>query len=511
MTTCYVLELSEKCDPLRHETIFMPTLPNSPDLQVAIIGAGFAGMAMAIELGRMGISDYVVFEAGDEVGGTWRENTYPGCACDVPSHLYSYSFELNPNWSRAFSPQPEIQDYLKYCAKKHDLYPRIRLNTEITEARFDEAQNYWRLRTGDGQDVTARIVVLGLGPLSYPSIPELDGLDDFEGATFHTARWDHGYDLRGKRVAVVGTGASAIQVVPSIADEVGHLTVFQRTPPWVAPRPDRAFSALEKRLFASVPGWQRLYRSLVYAAQEIRAVGFIGESRVMDLFEWSTRRFIARSIKDPELRRQVTPDYRIGCKRILLSNDYYPALNKPHVDLVPHPVVRFTRDGVVAADGSVHELDAVIFATGFRVTDFAMFFDVLGRGGANLAEVWREGGDAYYGLAAAGFPNLFTLVGPNTGLGHNSIVFMIESQLRLIRQCLEEMNARGATTFEVDADAQQAFNAELQARSKKTVWQSGCKSWYLNEQGKNTTLWPGYTAEFWWRTRQLNRDHFRFA
>ncbi|MBA2663050.1 MAG: NAD(P)/FAD-dependent oxidoreductase [Bradymonadaceae bacterium] len=481
----------------------------NPEAAIVIVGAGFAGLCMAIELKQAGIDAFTIYEANAEVGGTWRDNVYPGCACDIPSHLYSFSFELKSNWSRTFSPRAEIQEYLVECATKYDLYSQIVFNTEIRAARFDEARGLWTLHTADGEAIMARAVVLGVGGLSRPRIPEFEGLQSFGGQSFHSARWNHDVDLRGKRVAVVGTGASAIQIVPAIADEVEQLSVFQRTPPWVVPRMDRAYSGLEKRLFAGIPGLQRAYRSAIYWFQESRAIGFLGEQRMMDLFEWFARRYIERAIDDLELRARVTPDYTIGCKRILVSDDYYPALARPNVELVAESVVRFTPDGLVASDGVEHALDVVIFATGFRVTDFLAYFEVIGRDGRNLNAQWQGGAEAYYGVAVTGFPNLFMLVGPNTGLGHNSIVFMIESQARLVRQAIEAMQSAGASSIEVRPGVQRDFNEAVQQRSQKTVWQSGCQSWYLEDSGKNTTLWPGYTFEYWLRTRKLRGHDFR--
>ena len=479
------------------------------DLPIVIVGAGFAGMCMAIELERAGIDSYVILEADEEIGGTWRDNTYPGCACDIPSHLYSYSFELNPNWSCTYSPQPEIQDYLLRCAEKYDLYKKIRFNTEIREAHFDESTHAWTLASDKGETFEARAVVLGVGPLSRPNIPDIEGLADFEGAAFHSAQWDHDFDLKGKKVGVIGTGASAIQIVPAIAEEVDELVVFQRTPPWVMPRSQRTYSELEKKLFATIPGLQRLYRSLIYWRNEAFAVGFVTEKRIMRIFEWMAKRYIRSVFDDPQMRHWVTPDYSIGCKRVTLTDKYYPALARPNVELVPHAVELFTPEGVVAKDGSHRQLDAVVLATGFHATDFLSYFDVTGRDGRDLNQAWREGAEAYYGVAVSGFPNLFMLVGPNTGLGHNSIVFMIESQVNLVRQCIETLLNENLPSLEVRPAVHRRFNETLQQRMKDTVWQSGCQSWYQEESGKNTTLWPGYTFEYWLRTKRFNPDDFR--
>jgi cation diffusion facilitator CzcD-associated flavoprotein CzcO len=472
------------------------------DIPIAIIGAGFSGLAMAIQLQKRGIHSFTIYEAGDEVGGTWRDNTYPGCACDVPSHLYSLSFAPKADWTRKFGEQAEILEYLKDVTDAHGLRPHIRFSTRIVAARFDEDAACWRLTTGDGREVTAKVVVSGTGPLSQPAFPDIEGLDRFEGKLFHSARWDHDYDLTDKTVAVVGTGASAIQIVPAIAPTVKQLHLFQRTPPWVMPKPDRAFSPLEKRLFAASPRLRRAYRALTYWTRELQAVGFVASPKVLDFFSRFAREHIRAQIDDPDLREKVTPDYRMGCKRILPSNDYYPALNRDDVEVIPHGVARVTERGLVAADGTEREVDAIVFATGFDVSAFMSAMEVRGLGGRDLDEVWQGGAEAYYGLAVSGFPNLYLLIGPNTGLGHNSMVFMIEAQVHYILQCIERLRREELDYLDVRDAEQRAFNASLQDRMKDTVWSSGCRSWYLDENGKNFTLWPGFTFEYWLRTRR---------
>lgn len=478
---------------------------------IAIVGAGFAGLGMAVELQNAGIDSFTIYEAASEVGGTWRENTYPGCACDIPSHLYSFSFELNPHWSRAYSPQPEIQRYLVDCAQQYDLYSKIQFETRIERAEFDEERGLWTLVDGVGDQFTARALVLGVGGLREPNIPNIQGLNDFEGPHFHSARWDHDVDLQGKRVGVVGTGASGVQIVPAIADEVDELTVFQRTPPWVLPRNDRQYTFLEKALFSAVPGLQRAYRAMLYWFHEARGAGFVSAPRLMELFQTFGRRFIEHSFDDPQLRQKVTPDYTMGCKRVLFSDDYYRTLARDDVHLVDRAVDRFRADSVVDAGGDEHQLDAVVFATGFQIHDFLSHIDISGRDGRNLNEEWSDGSEAYFGVAVHGFPNLFMLIGPNSGLGHNSIVFMIEAQTHLIRQALQTIADEGATSMEVRPAAQRNFNRSVQQRMGDTVWKSGCDSWYLDDDGTNRTLWPGYTAEYWLRTRNLNRDDFRLT
>lgn len=478
---------------------------------LVIIGAGFAGLCMAIKLKAAGIDDFVVLEAGAGVGGTWRDNTYPGCACDVPSHLYSFSFERRAAWSRKYSGQAEILEYLERCADKYRLRPHLRLNTRAEALRWDAAAGRWWVRTSEGVELSARIVVAGVGGLRVPEIPTIPGRERFSGATFHSARWDHGYALAGKRVAVIGTGASAIQFVPQIADKVAQLSLFQRTPPWILPKPDRAFTGVEKRIFAAAPGIERVYRASIYAQMEATALGFLRFPKILKAAEWLARRHIAAQIEDPALRAAVTPSFAIGCKRILISNDYYPALTRPNVEVVTDPVASIEEAAVVTRSGRRVAVDAIIYGTGFAVRDFLAPMTVVGRDGQELREAWRGGAEAFYGLAVAGFPNFFMIVGPNTGLGHNSMVVMIEAQVRYIRRCVQRILKEGLTALEVLPARQRAFNEGLRGRMRRTVWKSGCQSWYLDDQGENYTLWPGYTWEFVLRTRRPRAADFAAA
>ncbi|EYF02625.1 flavin-containing monooxygenase [Chondromyces apiculatus] len=475
---------------------------------IAIIGAGFSGVAMAIQLKKAGIHDFVVFEAADEVGGTWRDNVYPGCACDVPSHLYSYSFEPNAHWSRVYGEQGEIWAYLRRCVEKYGLRPHLRLGAKIRRAVFDEASGTWQLTTAQGETCRAKVVISGTGPLARPVVPELPGLERFAGRTFHSARWDHGYDLRGKRVAVVGTGASAIQFVPQIAKVVEVLHLFQRTPPWVMPKLDRAFTEREKARFARYPALDKAYRALVYWVMELRGAGFVVEPKLLALLEKLAVQHVRASVKDPELRRKVTPSYRMGCKRILISNDYYPALGRPNVELVTHGVREVEAHAIVTEDGERRPVDAIVFGTGFDVSDFLGQMEIRGLGGKGLDEAWQEGAEAYHGVAIAGFPNLFLLLGPNSGLGHNSMIFMIEAQVHFVLQCLKLLREKDARYLSVRPPAQRTYNDGLQDRSKNTVWMTGCRSWYLDEQGRNFSLWPGFTVEYWLRTRRVRPSDF---
>lgn len=483
----------------------------APDFDVIIVGTGFSGLCMAIQLKKAGKHSFVILEKAEGVGGTWRENHYPGCACDVPSHLYSYSFEPNPSWSRMFAPQQEILSYLEHCADKYGLGPHLRFGAEVVEARFDEARALWRVRVRDGATLTARHLVLGVGALHRPATPNVEGLDTFEGHAFHSARWDHDYDMTGKRVGVIGTGASAIQLTPRVAEQAEQLHLFQRTPPWVMHKPDRAIPPAERRMLARIPGMQRLYRYLIYWWMEARGFGFTVGPWVMKIARWMGKRHIRRQLRDPALRAAVTPNYTPGCKRILMADDYYPALERPNVDVVTQPITRVTRRGIVTADGVERPVDALVFATGFEVTDFLTPMRVFGRGGREITDAWRSGIEAYLGTTVSGFPNLYLLMGPNTGLGHNSMVFMIEAQVRYVRRYMRLLERRGAEFADVKPDVQRAYNGRLQPRLEHTVWASGCQSWYLDEHGKNSTLWPGFTFEFWFKTLRVREADYELG
>lgn len=476
-------------------------------VRVAIIGTGFAGLGLAIKLREAGEHDFVVFERADEVGGTWRDNTYPGCACDVPSNLYSFSFAQNPNWSRSFSPQPEILDYLRRCADRFGVRPHVRFGHEVQGADWDDEAKRWRIATSQGE-FTAEFLACGMGPLSAPSIPDLPGLDTFEGTMFHSAEWNHDHDLTGERVAVVGTGASAIQFVPQIQARVGKLHLFQRTPPWIVPRNDRRFPRAQQWMMRRVPGFQRSIRAAIYWSRETFVWALL-RPKVIRRLQGLALRHLAQQVPDSALRAQLKPDYTIGCKRILISSDYYPSLSQPNVELVPQGITAVRPGAVVAADGSEREVDTIIFGTGFHVTDPPGVERLRGRDGVSLAEAWKGGMSAYLGGAIHGFPNLFMLIGPNTGLGHTSMVVMIEAQLAYLVDCLRTMRARDLATVEVRSEVQAAYNADIQSQLVDTVWnQGGCRSWYLDDQGRNTTVWPTYTWRFRRRTRRFDPDAY---
>ncbi|MFE7315410.1 flavin-containing monooxygenase [Streptomyces sp. NPDC057555] len=474
-------------------------------VRVAVIGSGFGGLGAAVRLRRAGITDFVVLERADAVGGTWRDNSYPGCACDVPSHLYSFSFAPNPQWPRNFSGQPHIRAYLERVAETFGLRPHLRFDAEVRGLRWNGTELRWEIDTAQGA-YTADVVVSATGPLSDPQIPDIPGLADFPGKVFHSARWDHDYDLRGKRVAMVGTGASAIQIVPAVQPEVGRLTVFQRTPPWVMPRADRRISGVERWLHTKVPATRQLRRQLLWGIRELQVSAFTKRPGELGLIESLAKAHLRKAIKDPALRARLTPDYRIGCKRILLSNTWYPALARPNVDVVTSGLREIRGNVLVAADGTEAEADAIVFGTGFHVTDMPIAQRVVGARGTTLAQEWKDGMEALRGASAAGFPNFLTIIGPNTGLGNSSMILMIESQLNYLVDYLRQLDVLGGR---IALDARQSavdeWTRTVQRRMARTVWNTGgCDSWYLDANGRNTTVWPGTTGEFRRATRQVD-------
>jgi cation diffusion facilitator CzcD-associated flavoprotein CzcO len=477
-----------------------------PHYQVAIIGSGFSGLGMAIQLKKSGRNDFVLLEKADAIGGTWRDNHYPGAACDVPSNMYSFSFEQNPNWSRTYSEQPEILAYMQRCANKYNLMPHVRTNSELLDARWDNDQQQWQLTLADGSHLSAQFLVSGIGGLSRPALPKVVGLENFKGDMFHSAEWNHDIDLSGKRVAVIGTGASAIQFVPQIAPKVGKLVLFQRTPPWLVPKLDTAIDSRLQLMFRKLPASQRLVRNGVYWLSEAFGLGFVNP-RLMAGIEKLATHHLNNQVKDPELRAKLKPNYIIGCKRVLFSNNYYPALTRDNVEVVASGVREVRANSVIDSDGHEHEVDVIICGTGFDVQDPLGPLHVYDRNGDELRK--RGGLSAYLGITVSHLPNAFFLLGPNTALGHNSVVFMIEAQINYVVKCLDEMDKKGAKTIEVTADAANNFNDDIQQQLQKMVWsKGGCKSWYLNEKGENNTLWPGFTWKYWLKTRTPEFKHF---
>ncbi|MFI5615172.1 flavin-containing monooxygenase [Amycolatopsis sp. NPDC051903] len=471
-------------------------------VDVVVIGAGFSGLGVAARLDKAGFRSFRVLEAAEDLGGTWRDNTYPGCGCDIPAPLYSYSFAQKPDWTRLFAGQPEILEYLHDVARRRKLLDRLRFGQRVTRAEWDEAAGRWDVTTATGETYRARFVVSAVGPLHFPAVPQLPGVESFSGEVFHSAQWRHDVDLTGKRVAVIGTGASAIQFVPAIVDRVAALTVFQRTPPWIVPKADRAFDARHKFWARWFPPYRWYVRDRLYWLHEKRAVGFVADPAAMQRTADLARRLLRKQVPDEDLRTRLTPDYTIGCKRLLISSTWYPALSQPHVGVVSGGVASVRPDAVVSADGTVVPADVLVYGTGFD-TQHTIRFDVVGRGGRTLADAWRGGNQAYLGTTVTGFPNLFLMVGPNTGLGHNSQVFMIEAQASYVVAALRRL--RRAKSFDVRPEVQSAFNDWLDSRLAHTVWQTGgCRSWYQDPRsGRNTVLWPAGTVEFWRRTRRV--------
>jgi cation diffusion facilitator CzcD-associated flavoprotein CzcO len=477
-------------------------------VEVAIVGSGFAGICMAVKLKQAGIQDFVILEKDDDLGGTWRDNTYPGCACDIPSYLYSFSFAPNPHWSRLFAPWDEILQYLRDCADRFGVTSHIRYGAEVTAAAYDDEHATWKVVVNGNEKLTARALVAGVGTLHDPHVPDLPGLQTFAGTAFHSARWNHEHDLTGRRVGVVGTGASAIQFVPRIAEQADRSTVFQRTAPWVAPKPDREIGARERALHARFPAGQRAIRGVVYAGLELRGLGFALSPKLMKALELQSRRHLRKQVTDPGLRAKLTPDYQIGCKRILISSDYYPALARDNVELVTDRVTRVIPQGVVTADGTEHPCDTLVLGTGFNPSANLTRMRITGRDGLDLNELWqRDGKGAHLGITVAGFPNLFLLYGPNTTLGHSSMIYMFEAQTRYVLQAISLLR-NGTAYVEVRAEVQRRFIEAVRNKLDSTVWQSGCASWYLDEKGRNTTIWPRFTFDYWWRTRRFDpRDY----
>jgi cation diffusion facilitator CzcD-associated flavoprotein CzcO len=483
-----------------------------PEFEVAILGAGFGGLCMGIKLLEAGIRNFVILEKDREVGGTWRDNTYPGAACDVQSHLYSYSFDGKADWTQRYAGWNEIQDYILDTTEKHALRPFIRFGQEVTSAHFDTATACWTVGLGSGESVTARHFVLASGPLHRPQFPKLKGLESFKGRVFHSAQWDHGCDLEGKRVASIGTGGSAIQYCPEIAPVVEKLHVFQRTPAWVIPRDTRAYSEGEKRRYARFDWWRKVHRARLY---------WTNESRVWPIFHPAAARalqglaklFIRKQVTDRKLADALTPEYTLGCKRILISNAWYPMFNRENVELVTAAIREVRERSIVTEDGVERPVDCIILGTGFIVDPriYMQNFPVTGLPGHTLGQDWKAGAEAYYGITVTGYPNLFQLVGPNTALGHNSIIFMIECQVHYVLECIRELRERKAQYLDVSSGAQEAFNQRVQKALEGTVWSSGCVSWYQQSDGKNFTIWPWSTWRYWLQTRHVKTEHYRFG
>lgn len=479
------------------------------DLRVVVVGAGFSGLSVAWRLRERGEEDFLVLERGESVGGVWRENTYPGVACDVPSHLYSLSFAPNPEWDRAFSPGWRIQEYLESVAEKCGLKPWVSLNEELLDAEWDAEAALWRLTTSRRR-LSARVLVSCAGPLTEPIYPDVPGLDRFEGKTLHSACWDHGHDPAGERVAIVGTGASAVQIVPELQPVAGSLYVFQRTPGWVVPRPDRRITEFEKRVLRAFPALTKLYRTGQYLFRDLMSYRMIRRNPlVRRLFQRKSRKFLEKQVPDPELRRKLTPDYEIGCKRVLITSDFYPALTQPNVKLVSGGLREVRERSVVAADGTEYAVDTIVFATGYDTTAPAIYKRIRGRGGRSIEEVWDRSPRFHRATAVAGFPNFFNLCGPGTGSGHGSMIWKAEAQTAYVMDALRFMEERDLESFEVRADAQDRYMRWADDDLDRTVWaRGGCQSWYLDEAGKPSLMWPRTMWGFRRMLRRFDPEHY---
>ncbi|WP_333663033.1 flavin-containing monooxygenase [Acinetobacter sp.] len=481
---------------------------SNKNIRIAIIGTGFGGLGLAIRLKQAGFQQFTLFEKANDVGGVWRDNTYPGAACDVPSHLYSFSFEQDLGWKNRYGSSQEIHQYLRHCTEKYQLYPHIQFNTEIASANFNATQGIWHIQSTTGEKFEAEFLIAAVGQLNRPAYPKIKGLENFKGKTFHSARWDHDYDLTNKRVAVIGTGASAIQFVPEIAKQVAHLDIYQRSAPYVIPKPDRLYSPIERKAFQKLPVLQSLDRIVQYSYNEIRLKSFTTTLNEMPLAEYIFQRHIREEIKDPHFRHRLMPDYPIGCKRILISNHWYRSLVRPNVEVINAAIQEVTENGIVDQDGNLREVDTIIYGTGFTATDFMAPMQIKGLNGISLKELWQDGAEAYLGLTVSGFPNFFMLYGPNTNLGHNSIVYMIESQVNYILDAIQVYLKKNLRFADLKPESQQKFNQEIQERMKSTMWSQGCNSWYQTATGKNTNNWPGFTFEYRQRTRRFDIENY---
>jgi len=476
--------------------------------EVAIVGAGFGGIIAALALKDAGRDSFVILERSSEVGGVWRDNRYPGCACDVRSHLYSIETRPNPDWSSSYAPQSEILEYLKTVVRNDGLRSSIRFGALVEELRYREAEGEWELSIAGSAPLRARAVILATGPQNRPALPNIPGIERFEGLSFHSSAWGDTQRLRGKRVAVVGTGASAIQIVPNIAPLVSALHVYQRTPAWVMPRGDHAYTPLRRAAFRRIPGLQSAFRSAIYWSLEFFGLAFLGNRPIYRALEAVALRKLRHEVRDPETRRKLTPNYALGCKRVLVSDDFYPAFNRPNVHLIAEPAERVTARGIETREG-FREHDAIVYATGFNVADTEGYLRVVGRGGRILASEWNSNGSqAYLGINVAGYPNLCLLLGPNSGLGHSSALHVMESQMRYVLKYLDTLRRAPGMALDVRPEIQSAYCEKVQLDLARTVWASGCKSWYINRAGRNNTLYPGLTADYRRATARFDTSHY---
>ncbi len=478
--------------------------------QVAIIGAGFGGLAMGIRLLQRNIHNFLILEKSNEVGGTWRENQYPGAACDVQSHLYSLSFAPKTDWSKRYADAPEIFQYIQDVVQQFNLREYCQFNSEVVHTEYHEKECLWHVTLKDGRQISCQYLIFASGPLHVPQIPHIKGIEKFQGKVFHSSQWDHQYDLNGKVVASIGTGGSAIQYIPEIAPQVKQIYVMQRTAAWVIPRDERKYLNVEKKLFKQADWFRKLHRARLYWSNESRAIPIMQPS-VMKYTQKLAEAFIRFQVKDKQLAQKLTPDYIMGCKRILVSNKYFPTFNRDNVELVTDAILELTADSIITKDGKMRKIDCLIYGTGF-ITDPRIYlqpFSCLGEHGVELKQAWKDGAESYYGISHKGFPNLFQLLGPNTVLAHNSVIFMIEAQVDYILQMMDLVTQSQSNAIVVKDQVQDQFNQDVQDMLNNTVWQSGCVSWYQQDGGKNFALWPTYTWKYWLKTKSLHPSDFR--
>jgi cation diffusion facilitator CzcD-associated flavoprotein CzcO len=481
-------------------------VPAKSALRVLVVGTGFGGIGMGVALKQAGFRNLTIVSKAGGIGGVWWDNRYPGAACDVPSSLYSFSFEPNFDWSRSHGTHDEIRRYLEHCVRKYGLTPHLRFNTEIVEARFDDAASVWRVLTSDGQTLEAEVLVSACGLFNRPIVPEFAGRESFTGASFHTARWDAGFDPAGKRIAVVGTGCSAAQIIPAIVDRTEHITLFQRTPAYVNPASHTFYDAAQRRRYRWFPFWRRRERAKLWSTMEAGYRSRVDE-QVRREKEADFRRFLESQVSDPEKRRKLTPAYEVGCKRNINSDTYLRSLDRPNVDIVTTPIERITPNGIRTTDGALHAVDTIVYATGFSPANYLSTLNVVGTGGRALTETWQDGPEAYLGMTVTGFPNFFMIYGPNTN-APTSIVFMIECQTRYITDAIRGLVKRGKRHIDPRPEVQARFNAELQATMQRTVWASGCRSYGMTATGKIVTQWPNPSALYRARTRTIDWSDF---
>ncbi|ANF81964.1 4-hydroxyacetophenone monooxygenase [Acinetobacter sp. NCu2D-2] len=484
--------------------------PAQSKTKIAIIGGGFGGIAMAIRLIQSNIHDFIILEKASDFGGTWRENQYPGAACDVQSHMYSLSFAPKTDWSKRYAEAPEIFSYIQGLIEQFSLQQYCQLNTEVLSAQYQEDQCVWHLGLNNDRQLEAQYVIFASGPLHVPQIPHIKGIEKFQGKVFHSSQWDHHYNLNGKNVASIGTGGSAIQYIPEIAPQCKKLYVMQRTAAWVIPRDERLYHDVEKKLFAKFDWFRKFHRARLYWSNESRVVPIV-KPTVMKYTQKLAEAFIRYQVKDKTIAQKLTPDYIMGCKRILVSNKYFPTFNRPNVELVTDAIQEITENSITTKDGVERPIDCLIYGTGF-ITDPRIYlksFKCVGENGIELKQAWANGAESYYGINTKNFPNLFQLLGPNTVLAHNSVVFMIESQVEYILQMMQLVEKTHSSAIVVKDEIQDQFNQHLQEIMAGTVWQSGCVSWYQQDGGKNFALWPTYTWKYWLKTKTLNPADYR--